>query len=473
MSGILNTIASRAFPVGNFQNIKANAPNQINYNINATRDLVKNQPFNPLAPAMSATLSLPYDTFQGIGRAFEGVRSEPGILDYDNIPNDISFADIGKSIAAENPLDSLLSRTYGATLGLGDKLTGYGKGLASLFGSNAMADTNIQDYMSDQSINKPENLGFIEEAPQVKGMSYEQMVDLGLMGPDQDVGMTVADLQNRRSKTGIFNNPVTRSLGTAFNFARGSIPGMLMSGLGSIFNRDPNAPSYQTRSPNINYSNLNTNNLNDFYDNNPNSPTFGTTRFDRAKPGSFGSFRTLTDYFNRDKTITNPTKAIEKENSPGGGSGGGGFNSDNSSGYDGGNFCFDPSTLIQMADGSTKEIKNIQLGDATKGGEVTGVFQFKASDEIHNYKGVIVAGSHYVKEDGEFIMVKDSPLSIKIDKIPVVYSLDTTGRRIFINDIEFADYNGDGVAKNFLTNAGVNLSGFDKEVLRQVEQRLI
>ncbi len=151
---------------------------------------------------------------------------------------------------------------------------------------------------------------------------------------------------------------------------------------------------------------------------------------------------------------------------PGGTSGG--MTDDNA-----GTYCFDPSTLIQMADGSTKEIKNIQLGDDTKGGEVTGVFQFKATDEIHNYKGVTVAGSHYVKEDGRFIMVKDSPLSVKIDKIPVVYSLDTTGRRIFINDIEFADYNGDGVAKNFLTNAGVDLTGFDTEVLRQVEHRLI
>jgi hypothetical protein len=126
-----------------------------------------------------------------------------------------------------------------------------------------------------------------------------------------------------------------------------------------------------------------------------------------------------------------------------------------------------------MADGSEKKIKDIQLGDDTKGGEVTGVFQFKASDEIHDYKGVTVAGSHYVKEDGKFIMVKDSPLSVKIDKIPVVYSLDTTGRRIFINDIEFADYNGDGIAKGFLENAGVDLAGFDKEVLRQVEHRLI
>ena len=138
-----------------------------------------------------------------------------------------------------------------------------------------------------------------------------------------------------------------------------------------------------------------------------------------------------------------------------------------------GTYCFDPSTCIQMADGSTKEIKNIQLGDDTKGGEVTGVFQFKATDEIHDYKGVTVAGSHYVKEDGRFIMVQDSPLSVKIDKIPVVYSLDTTGRRIFINDIEFADYNGDGVAKTFLTNANVDLTGFNKEVLRQVEHRLI
>jgi len=157
--------------------------------------------------------------------------------------------------------------------------------------------------------------------------------------------------------------------------------------------------------------------------------------------------------------------------SKGGGSKGGGSKGGGESGY--GGFCFDPNTLVQMANGSEKKIKNIQLGDNTKGGEVTGVFQFKASDEIHNYKGVTVAGSHYVKEDGKFIMVQDSPLSVKIDKIPVVYSLDTTGRRIFIKDIEFADYNGDGVAKGFLANAGINVPEFNKEVLRQVEQRLI
>ena len=70
-------------------------------------------------------------------------------------------------------------------------------------------------------------------------------------------------------------------------------------------------------------------------------------------------------------------------------------------------------------------------------------------------------------------MVQDSPISVKIDKIPVVHSLDTTGKRIFIKGIEFADYNGDGIAKGFLHNAGVHLEGFDKEVLRQVENGLI
>ena len=153
--------------------------------------------------------------------------------------------------------------------------------------------------------------------------------------------------------------------------------------------------------------------------------------------------------------------------------GGSGDNKDDGGEGGYGGFCFDPNTLVQMANGIEKKIKDIQLGDQTKGGEVTGVFQFKASDEIHNYKGVTVAGSHYVKEDGKFIMVQDSPISVKIDKIPVVYSLDTTSRRIFIKDIEFADYNGDGVAKGFLANAGINVPEFNKEVLRQVEQRLI
>ena len=154
---IINTIASRAFPEGNFQSIRANAPNQMSYNIDATRDLVQNQPFNPLAPAMAATFSLPYDTIQGIGRAFKGFEPQTGIMDYDDIPDAPTFRDIGKSIAAENPIDSLIGRTYGATLGLGDKLTDYGKSLADMFESSAMANEpmSIEDFQVQNIEDRP------------------------------------------------------------------------------------------------------------------------------------------------------------------------------------------------------------------------------------------------------------------------------------------------------------------------------
>jgi len=178
---------------------------------------------------------------------------------------------------------------------------------------------------------------------------------------------------------------------------------------------------------------------------------------------------------NFNNMMANQRQAREARNSDGNSSGAGGNatggNARESNAGDSG--CFEPNTLIEMQDGSEKKIKEVQLGDITKGGKVTGVLQFEPIDDIHEYKGVVVAGSHFVKEGNEFIMVQDSPESVKIDKIPVVYSLDTTNRRIFINNIEFADYNGDGIAKKFLNNAGMDLSGFDKEVLRQVEHRLI
>ena len=92
--------------------------------------------------------------------------------------------------------------------------------------------------------NRPQNLGFIEEAPQVKGMSYEQMVDLGLMGPDQDVGMTAEDLQNRPSFFGNIQNKIGSGLGSlkefamnkgtqGFNLAR-QLPGMALSAMTGI-----------------------------------------------------------------------------------------------------------------------------------------------------------------------------------------------------------------------------------------------
>ena len=226
-------ITRKAFPEGNLQSIKTNAPNQMSYNIDATRDLVSNQPFNPFAPALAATTSLPYDTFQGIQRAFKGFEPQTGILDYDEIPNAPTFRDIGKSIAAENPIDSLIGRTYGATLGLGDKLTGYAQGLKGLFDSSAMANepTNVvsrQDLTTDFDFNTAralENRAALDRA--------------GLMALD-DAGLTTDPYETfaEKSKPG-FNLGFAKQLGsTALGLITGNpFVGLITRGLGALAGR--------------------------------------------------------------------------------------------------------------------------------------------------------------------------------------------------------------------------------------------
>ena len=134
-------------------------------------------------------------------------------------------------------------------------------------------------------------------------MDVEQVEQLGspsrFQGFKNSIGSGLGSIRDFAIDKGTMGRNL---LGGAGAMAMG-LPGMVGSGLMSLLSnlRDPNAPSYQTRSPNIDYSNLNTTNLNDFYDSNPESETFGTTRFDRAVPGSFGSFRTLAGYLNRNK----------------------------------------------------------------------------------------------------------------------------------------------------------------------------
>ena len=119
------------FPQGNFLNIRSNAPNQRSYNIGATEDLVRNLPGGFLkdliSPAAAATLSLPYDTIQGIGRAVDqsniGTGPYRGIVDDTEIPRGPSLSDIGRAIDAENPLSSAIERTIGASGPLAERIS--------------------------------------------------------------------------------------------------------------------------------------------------------------------------------------------------------------------------------------------------------------------------------------------------------------------------------------------------------------
>jgi hypothetical protein len=218
---ILKTLASKAFPEGRLQEIKASAPSQFDYNVQATRDLVQNQPFNPFAPAAAATLSLPYDTIQGIQRAFKGFEPQTGILDYDDIPDAPTFTDIGKSIARENPIDSLIGRTYGATLGLADKISSMGRTVKDAFSGSAFAKEpdNIEDFIEAAKVREALNqqgLMSLDDAGLVTP-AYEDFAQVAKPGFNLDFAKQLG----KRVGTGIL---------TAFN----PLAGLIAKGLSGM-----------------------------------------------------------------------------------------------------------------------------------------------------------------------------------------------------------------------------------------------
>lgn len=102
-------------------------------------------------------------------------------------------------------------------------------------------------------------------------------------------------------------------------------------------------------------------------------------------------------------------------------------------------FCFHPWTQIAMADGSTKAIYEIEIGDDTKGGKVLATTR-GVGTEFYWYGGVLVTGKHAVKEDGRWIRVETSPLAKKFPYLTeVVCNLVTEKHRIWAHGNEFAD----------------------------------
>ena len=103
--------------------------------------------------------------------------------------------------------------------------------------------------------------------------------------------------------------------------------------------------------------------------------------------------------------------------------------------------CFLPDTLITMADNSKKKIIDIDIRDNIKiGGFVFATGKFLVND-IYDYKGIKVSGSHLVQENGNWLKVKDSKISklVSTDDT-IVYTLGSENRRILINNTLFTDY---------------------------------
>ena len=105
------------------------------------------------------------------------------------------------------------------------------------------------------------------------------------------------------------------------------------------------------------------------------------------------------------------------------------------------NECFLAGTMISMADGTKKEVEKIDLGDVVEvGGKVFATGKFLTED-LHDYKGIKVSGSHMVNENNKWIRVADSKHSKVVDNDEhTVYVFGSENRRIVIDNILFTDY---------------------------------
>ena len=103
--------------------------------------------------------------------------------------------------------------------------------------------------------------------------------------------------------------------------------------------------------------------------------------------------------------------------------------------------CFIAGTMITMADGSLKPVEQVDIGDTVSvGGKVFATGKFLI-DNLYDYNGIQVSGTHMVKEDGAWTRVEDSRLGVSLgDDDVIVYVFGNENRRIMINNTEFTDY---------------------------------
>lgn len=115
--------------------------------------------------------------------------------------------------------------------------------------------------------------------------------------------------------------------------------------------------------------------------------------------------------------------------------------SSSGSGGSGGGGCFIAGTMISMADGTLKPVEQVDIGDVVSvGGKVFATGKFLI-DNLYDYNGIKVSGTHMVKEDGGWTRVEDSRLGVSLgDDEAIVYVFGNENRRIIINGTEFTDY---------------------------------
>jgi hypothetical protein len=106
--------------------------------------------------------------------------------------------------------------------------------------------------------------------------------------------------------------------------------------------------------------------------------------------------------------------------------------------------CFDKNTEFIMKDSSKKLIEILEVGDILENGDVITAKIKVNTDKSEMFKlnDVIVSGNHTVFYDKRWIPVSKHPCSTKIEKYlePYLYCLNTSSKKIIINNTIFCDW---------------------------------
>lgn len=106
--------------------------------------------------------------------------------------------------------------------------------------------------------------------------------------------------------------------------------------------------------------------------------------------------------------------------------------------------CFDKNVLILMNNGIYKSIEEIEVGDELVNNNIiTSKLKLDATNvEMYYLGNIVVSGSHRVIYNGEWVFVKDHPerKTIVTYNEPIIYCLNTSLKKIEINDFVFCDW---------------------------------
>jgi hypothetical protein len=129
-------------------------------------------------------------------------------------------------------------------------------------------------------------------------------------------------------------------------------------------------------------------------------------------------------------------------------------------------FCFDPSTPIQLADGTFREMHEVRLGSKlVDGSRVTSVLWFTyLGTPMYSLDGVVVSGNHLVLHNGAWKPVCDHP-----DAVPeewfggdTLVCLNTSSNQIHVGNHVFRDFeevSGPAVVAELQRLSGMPVTG--------------